>query len=92
MRLAGFLKMTLEELMTTMSSREFAYWQAYHRHFEPVGGEWEQTGLVAAASIAPYCPRGNTPQPQDFVPVTKPPQHQSQIDAVLRRIRDEMEG
>lgn len=92
MRLAGFLKMTLEELMTRMGSREFAYWQAYHRFFEPVGGEWEQTGLMTAATLAPYCGRNNTPKPADFIPTEKAPQHQSQIDAVLRQIQDGMEG
>lgn len=84
--------MTLAELFDRMGSREFAYWQAYHRFFEPVGGEWEQTGLLAASSLAPYCDRHNTPKPADFVPVKTPPQHQIQIDAVLRKIKDDLEG
>lgn len=92
MRLAGHLKITLAELFSTMGSREFAYWQAYHRYFEPIGGDWEQTGLIAAATLAPYCERTRTPKPDDFVPVEKPPQHQAQIDAVLRKMQDDLEG
>lgn len=92
MRLAGHLKITLAELFGTMGSREFAYWQAYHRYFEPIGGEWEQTGLMTAATLAPYCERHNTPKPGDFIPVQKPPQHQTQIDDVLRKIKESIEG
>lgn len=87
MRLAGFLKMKLEDVFTQMSSREFAYWQAYHRYFEPVGGEWDQTGLVVSASLAPYCPRGSTPKPRDFIPTIKPPQHPIQMLEELKKMQ-----
>ena len=90
MRLAGFLKMRLEDLFENMSSREFAYWQAYHRYYEPVGGEWHQTGLVASAVLAPYCPRGSTPKPKDFIPVMKPPQHPIQMLEELARIKQDL--
>lgn len=90
MRLAGHLKMTLAELFDRMGSREFSYWQAYHRFYEPIGGDWERAGLQAAATLAPYCDRGRTPAPGDFIPVEKPPQHQSQIDAVLRQIKSDL--
>jgi len=90
MRLAGHLGMTLEELFERMGSREFSYWRAYHRFFEPIGGDWQQTGLLASAALAPYCPRGRTPAPRDFVPVEKPPDHQIQIDAALEQMRKDM--
>jgi hypothetical protein len=86
MRLAGHLKMKLEDVLTTMSAREFAYWQSYHRYYEPVGGEWDRAGLVVSASLAPYCPRGSTPKPKDFIPVLKPPQHRVQMMEELQRL------
>jgi hypothetical protein len=92
MRLAGHLKMRLEDLLTNMSSREFGYWQAYHRYYEPVGGDWDRMGLVVSASLAPYCPRGKTPKPKDFIPVLKPPQHRIQLQEELEKLRDAMEG
>ena len=83
--------MKLEDVLTTMSSREFAYWQAYHRYYEPVGGEWDMAGLVASATLAPYCPRGSTPKPKDFIPVMKPPQHPIQMLEQLRLIKEAVE-
>lgn len=91
MRLAGHLKMTLEAVLTTMSSREFGFWLAYHRYYEPIGGEWEQTGLVVSASLAPYCPRGSTPKPRDFIPISKAPQHQIQMLEELAKIKAAVE-
>lgn len=84
--------MTVGELFTRMDSREFAYWQAYHRYYEPIGGEWEQTGLAVAATLAPYCPRGRTPKPRDFIPTEKPPQHRLQIEEEFEKIRRAMAG
>jgi hypothetical protein len=91
MRLAGYLKMKLEDVLTTMSSREFAYWQAYHRYYEPVGGDWDKTGLVVSASLAPYCPRGSSPKPKDFIPVMKPPQHPLQMLEEMQRLKEDIE-
>jgi len=91
MRLAGHLKMKLEDVLTQMSSREFSYWLAYHRYYEPVGGAWEQAGLVASASLAPYCPRGKTPKPKDFIPVLKPPQHRLQMLEELQKLKQALE-
>lgn len=91
MRLAGYLKMTLEDVLTKMSSREFGFWLAYHRYYEPVGGDWDKMGLVVSASLAPYCPRGSAPKPKDFIPVLKPPQHPIQMLAELERIKADIE-
>jgi hypothetical protein len=92
MRLAGYLKMTLEDVLTRMSSREFGYWQAYHRYYEPVGGDWHKTGLVVSASLAPYCPRGSSPKPKDFIPVMQPPQHPIKMMEELRRLKEDIEA
>lgn len=78
--------MTVGELFARMDSREFAYWQAIHRYYDPVGGEWDQVGLLASAAVAPYCDRGRTPKPRDFVPVDKPPQHEVQIREELMKM------
>lgn len=83
--------MKLEDVLTTMSAREFAYWQAYHRYYEPIGGEWDRAGLVVSASLAPYCPRGKTPKPKDFIPVLKPPQHRLQMLEELQRLQAALE-
>jgi len=83
--------MTLEDLLTRMSSREFSYWMAYHRYYEPVGGEWDRAGLVASASLAPYCPRGRTPKPKDFIPILKPPQHRLQMLEELQKLKQALE-
>jgi hypothetical protein len=91
MRLAGFLKMRLDDLLENMGSREFSYWVAYSRYYEPIGGEWEQAGLIASAALAPYCPRGQTPRPRDFVPTEKPPQHQVQINQALADLQGDLE-
>ena len=87
MRLAGHLGMTLGELFKRMDSREFGLWLAMHAYYEPIGGQWEQTATLAAAVLAPYCKRGQTPDPQDFIPVhKKKPQHRTQIEDTLRRL------
>lgn len=87
MRLAGHLGMTLGELFERMDSREFSRWLAMHTYFEPIGGQWEQTATLAAAVLAPYCKRGQTPDPQDFIPIQKKkPQHKTQIQDTLRRM------
>ena len=91
MRLAGHLGITLEAVLTQMSSREFGYWLAYHRYYEPVGGEWDRMGLVVSASLAPYCSRGNAPKPKDFIPVLKPPQHRLQMLGELQKLQAAMQ-
>jgi len=68
-----------------MDSREFSTWLAFDRFFEPIGDEWRQTGLQVAASLAPYCPRGKTPRPEDFMPLAAKhaPQHATQMQQAL---------
>ena len=91
-RLAGHLKMTVKELSERMDSRELAEWLAFHRYFEPLPDSWKQTGLLASASLAPYCPRGRTPKVSDFVPVETPPQHNLQIQEAVERLQADLES
>lgn len=73
--------------MQEMDSREFSVWMAFDRYHEPIGDEWRQTGTLAAAMLAPYCPRGKTPKPDDFMPlVSKSPQHPTQIESTLKEL------
>jgi hypothetical protein len=53
---------------------------------------WRQTGLVASATLAPYCPRGRTPKVDDFIPVVKAPQHELQIQAALEQLAKDLAG
>lgn len=91
-RLAGYLKKTVKELCEQMDAREFAEWVAIHRHYHPLPDEWRQTGLLASASLAPYCPRGRTPKADDFVPVVKAPQHELQIQDALAQLAKDLAG
>jgi hypothetical protein len=84
--------MTVKQLCREMDSREFAEWIAIHRHFHPLPDTWRQTGLVASAALAPYCPRGRTPKAEDFVPVVKAPQHELQIQAAFEQLARDLAG
>jgi hypothetical protein len=84
--------MTVKRLCQEMDSREFAEWIAIHRHFHPLPDTWRQTGLVASATLAPYCPRGRTPKVEDFVPIVKGPQHELQIQEALEQLARDLAG
>jgi hypothetical protein len=83
--------MKVADLFETMSSREFAEWMAVHRYYYPLPDDWRETGLLASAALAPYCPRGKTPKVEDFVPVEKPPQHQLQLLEQLQALKNATE-
>lgn len=74
-----------------MSGEEFGYWLAYSRYFQPLDNPWLQAGIVAHAALAPYSRRGHAPKPQDFVPIEKPPQHRTQINNTLARLKADLE-
>jgi hypothetical protein len=84
--------MTVKRLCQEMESREFAEWIAIHRHFHPLPDTWRQTGLMASAALAPYCPRGRTPKAEDFVPVSKAPQHELQMQEALEQLARDLAG
>jgi hypothetical protein len=84
--------MTVKRLCQEMDSREFAEWIAIHKHFHPLPDTWRQTGLMASAALAPYCPRGRTPKAEDFVPVAKAPQHELQMQEALEQLARDLAG
>lgn len=92
MRLAGHLGKTLAEI-DQMDSREFSRWIAYSRWFSPLADSWTQTGMLASAMLAPYCPRGKVPSAADFIPIEdRAPQHWTQIQAVIEQMAKDLEG
>jgi hypothetical protein len=88
--LATHLRKTLAEI-DAMSGEEFGYWMAYSRYYQPLDNPWLQAGVVASASLLPYSRRGKTPQPSSFVPIEKAPQHRTQINATLARIKADLD-
>lgn len=90
MRLAGHLKKTLHEL-DEMPCDEYALWQAWSRYHVPFDSGWEQAAMLACMIVAPYTPRGRAIKPEDFMPVSKCPQAQSQIDEALKAINEDLQ-
>lgn len=92
MRLAGHLHKTLAEI-DRMDSREFSMWLAWARWFQPLDDPWAQTGLLASAVLAPHCPRGKSPSPDDFLPdPDQAPKHWTQIRDTLKRLKEDLDG
>lgn len=79
--------MTQGELCRRMTSRELSEHIAYTRWYAALPDPWRQTGLVVAALLAPHSQKGKRPKPEDFVPVEKPPQHESQDMSALMELR-----
>jgi len=82
--------MTVGDIERRMTMRELAEWMAYTRYYEAIPNQWQQTGLLASAILAPYSPKGKTPKASDFVPIEKPPQHSTQIIDVLQQLQREL--
>lgn len=91
-RLAATLGWSVSKICRDMDSRELSEWMAVHRYFMPLPDPWQQTGVLASAVIAPHMPRGKHAKPADFVPIERPPQHQSQIDEQLRALAKAIGG
>lgn len=60
-------------------------WMAFDRYIEPFGREWQQTGMLAALTIAPHV-KGRTPKPEDFMPIQRPPMTGDEIAAELSKL------
>ncbi len=79
--------MTQGELCRRMTSAELSEHIAYTRWFAALPDSWRETGLLAAVLLAPHTEKGKRPKPEDFVPVDRPPQHESQDLANLLQLR-----
>jgi hypothetical protein len=90
-RLAATLGWSVAQICRDMDSQELSEWMAVHRYFMPLPDPWHQTGLLAAAAIAPYS-KGRPPKASEFVPIEKPPQHPEQIAEMLRQVKRELKG
>jgi hypothetical protein len=84
--------MTVRELCTRMDSRELSEWIAYTRYFSALPDSWEQTGLIVASLMAPYATQGDPPNPKDYVPTSRPPQHPEQQMLALMQLQKELNG
>ena len=82
------LKMTVRELGTRMDSAEFSEWIAYNRYYSAMPDSWRETALIVTALLAPHIGKNQKrPSPEDFNPIEKPPQHESQDFAALLELR-----
>ena len=79
--------MTQGELCSRMTSQELSEHIAYSRWFAALPDSWRQMGLLAAAILAPHCEKGKRPDPEDFIPIEQPPQHESQDLEALMELR-----
>lgn len=69
-RLAAHLRMTVNELLGRMSSREIAEWQAFERIEGPLGGLRADmhAAMVVAAVVNANRSKGPGKRPADFLP------------------------
>jgi len=79
----GIPKKRLCEELDVSDVREY---MAFDRYIEPIGRQWEQTGVLAALTIAPHT-KGKTPNPKDFIPIRKPPMTAEEIAAELSKLK-----
>jgi hypothetical protein len=85
--------MTVAELCERMDSRELSEWYAYVAHFRgPLDDPWHQAGTIASAVLAPHTRAGKRPKPSDFVPITRAPQHELQLQATMDQLIQRLGG
>jgi hypothetical protein len=85
------LRMTVRELGTRMDSAEFSEWIAYNRYYSALPDSWRETALIVTALLAPHGGKNQRrPKPEDFVPLEKPPQHESQDMSALLELRRQL--
>lgn len=90
--LAGHLHKTVRELEETMDCRELAEWICYARFWRPLDDSWQQTGILANAILSPHMRRGATPAPERFIQIESAPQHKTQINDALERLKADLEA
>jgi hypothetical protein len=82
--------MTVKELFQRMDSTELSEWRAYTRYYEAIPDSWAETGLLASLASIQYSARGKAPTAKDFIPLEKPPQHESQAADVIRELAKQL--
>lgn len=81
--------MTVGELLDRMDSAEFSEWIALDRYYERVGDDWLQTGILAAAVLAPYSK--SAPDPKRLIGLEEhAPRHRTQDLDALRRLQSDL--
>jgi hypothetical protein len=75
-------------LQASITSEQFAAWMAYYE-VEPWGEDRAdlRMGILASATVAPHCRRGQAPKPASFLPKFGPrkPQSEELMKAEFRR-------
>lgn len=80
----------MAELLDTMDSEEFSEWIALDRYYERIGDDWMQTGLLAAATLAPHV-KGQPPDPRRMIGLdTHVPRHRNQDAEALKRLQADL--
>jgi len=75
-----------------MDSRELSEWKAVDLYYMRLPDPWEQTGVLAAAVVAPHFQKGQRPKASAVVGLQKPPRHPLQVRAALRDLAADLEG
>jgi len=68
--LAGHLGVSVHEAQQRISSKEFAEWQAYHSHIEPIGDKRTDLLFAMLMHVVASCHSGKKSRfsVQDFIP------------------------
>ncbi|KKL07299.1 hypothetical protein LCGC14_2587410 [marine sediment metagenome] len=80
---------SVKQAQREVDSREYAEWVAEYR-IEPWGEIRSdlRAGIIASATLAPYCKKGQEPKPIDFMPKfdkqarTRPRQSEAEMKAI----------
>lgn len=81
--------MTVGELLERMDSVEFSEWIAVDRYYERIGDDWLQTGILAAAALAPYSK--SVLDPRKIIGLDDhAPRHATQDADALRRLQADL--
>ena len=91
-RLAATLGWSVQQVERDISSRELSEWKAVDRYYMRLPDPWEQTGVLAAAVVAPHFQKGQRPKASAVVGLKEPPRHPLQVRAALADFAAELEG
>lgn len=74
-----------DAILRELPARLWQEWQAFYG-IDPWGEERAdlRAGIIASAAISPYCKKGQTPQPIDFMPFARRGKPRQQCEADMR--------